>query len=456
MEIGKSSPLALAKLVTGGEWHWADHLDVIDQSLVELEKGDEFRKLIVCAPPQHGKSELCTKFGTVWHLGQNPNDRGVIACYSSNFAAEWGKYTRDIFDMWAPSLWGKKLSPDSRGASQWKIDNHEGGLFTTGIGGAATGRRGNWMVLDDAIKSNAEAQSELYREKTWDWLTSTFFTRMAPDGRMIILLTRWHTDDIVARVLAGKDAHQWRVISMPAFCEDEDNDLTGRKLGEPLWPYRYDAAWLANQRERLGHYYWSALYQQNPIPLGAAMFDIQKLKYIDWIDLPEGLKWFRYWDLAISQKEESSYTASVRVARDASGNVYVADGWRDRVDYPTQKKRVLEFAHREGIGTRIGIEKKQHGMAMVQDLVPETSKMGVFLSPIDVDKDKQTRATPIAAALDAGKLFVVRGSWNQAWVDEMSVFPLGKNDDQVDATSGGWSMAKGMEFANFKFKVIDF
>ena len=455
-EYATASPLAFARFATGTKYQWADHLDLIDRALMDLETGRN-HNLVVCAPPQHGKSELITRFGFTWHMCRNPDDRGVIASYSSKFAAEWGRQTRDLVIDFGVPFFGVRLSKDNRGISQWGFEGREGMCFTCGIQGSATGRRGNWMILDDPVKGSAEAYSEVFRENVWQWLVTTFFTRVAPTTRTIVLLTRWHTDDVVARILSTPKASEFQVISLPAFCVDPESDLMNRELGAPLWPWRFSKEWLETQRDFIGIPAWSSLYQQSPIPLGDEVFDVEQINFIEKEDLPEDLTWHRYWDLAISEKEESSYTASVRVAIDKENKVYIDDAIRGKWTYPRQKQLILATAAREGPRTRIGVEKAQHGAALVQDLTPDIHDMGISIKPIPVDKDKLTRSIGAQNACNSGKMYMVRDpKWNEILVNELAFFPRGRYDDQVDSVSGGWAMAKGMRRRPLKVRHIDF
>jgi predicted phage terminase large subunit-like protein len=230
---------------------------------------------------------------------------------------------------------------------------------------------------------------------------------------------------------------QWEIVNLPALAENVDGiaDPLGRDQGQALCPQRYDEEALAVIRQKLGSYSFAALYQQRPFPLEGSVFKRNWFtKFAD--KAPSGLHWCRGYDLAVSTKTSADYTASFRCARDDEGNLYIADGFRKRIEYPEQRRYVIERMSEEK-NTSHGIESALHGMAFVQDLRRETRVSNVPLSAHRVDADKMTRALAWANLAEAGKVIIVRGPWNEEFLEELCRFSGkgDKHDDQVDAVS---------------------
>ena len=213
----------------------------------------EPRFLIVEMPPRSGKSEHVSKYGTAWYAGTFPEKRVILTSYESTFAEKWGRDARNLLDEFGPRLFGVRVAQDSSAASRWGIQGHTGGMVAVGMGGALTGRGGDLIVIDDPLKNWEEAQSATNREKQWDWYRSTLRTRLEPAGSIILIMTRWHEEDLAGKLLAqsaeDSEADQWEAIRLPALAEpdpdkevvdwDEWRDRLGRRRGQALWPARF-------------------------------------------------------------------------------------------------------------------------------------------------------------------------------------------------------------------------
>ena len=220
-----------------------------------------------------------------------------------------------------------------------------------------------------------------------------------------------------------------------------------RKPGEALCPERYDIKALKRIRQKLGTYNFSALYQQRPIPLEGGQFKRAWFRQvIDYV--PAGLTWKRGYDLAASTKTSADFTASFRVAMDKNGNLYIADGYRAKVEYPEQRRFIVEKMRTEA-DTEHGIEAALHGKAVVQDLRSDMSVSGA-LKEVTVTADKLSRALKWVNLAEAGKVFLIRGPWIKAFVDEVAAFPTGRHDDQIDAVSTAVSMLHIPEERKYK------
>jgi hypothetical protein len=229
-------------------------------------------RLMVNMPPQHGKSELSTGWTPPWALELDPMRRILIATYGDEYASEWSGKVRDRLEGNEDKL-RVRVRQDSRAANVWTT-TAGGGVVGAGVGGRITGRGFDLIIIDDPVKDRAAAESKAERSRAWDWYTATLSTRLRPDASIVLVMTRWHKDDLAGRLLAEAEAggDQWRVVSLPGLAEDGQEDPLGRAPGEALWPERYGAAYLEGTRRRIGAYNFAALYQGRPIPKGGGAF----------------------------------------------------------------------------------------------------------------------------------------------------------------------------------------
>jgi len=359
-----------------------------------------------------------------------------------------------------------------------------GGVRAVGVGGGVTGFGAGLIVIDDPVKNRAEAESETIRENVWDWFNDDIYTRLEPDAAIILIQTRWHDDDLAGRLLKEMDngGEQWAVVNLPALAEPRDGnatvmesvsssaddtllnsrvsdtllesrvsgsseppstDVLDRLEGEALCPERFDTEALLRIKKKLGSYSFSALYQQRPVPLEGGLF--KRTWFKKFADkCPAGLRWARGYDLAVSTKTSADYTASFRCAFDKEGNLYIGDGFRKRVEYPEQRRYVIERIKAER-DTQHGIELALHGQAFIQELRREVKLGSSAFRGVRVDTDKFTRALAWANLAEEGKVYIVRGAWNQDFLDEVCRFTGrgDKHDDQVDAVSLAVQMLAG-------------
>lgn len=342
-----------------------------------------------------------------------------------------------------------------------------GVVRSAGVGAGITGFGAGLIVIDDPVKSRADAESKNNREKVDDWFKNDIYTRMEPDASIILISTRWHEDDLAGRLVKEMQdgGEEWEVVSLPALAEAkqmENGELTidnekngkqivhsplsivhsedplGRKPGQALCPQRYGVKTLERYRRKLGSYAFSALYQQRPAAAEGGQFKREWFKKI--VDLPPaGLRWKRGYDLAVSTKTTADYTASFRVAFDRHGDLYIADGFRKRIEYPEQR-RYIEERMRSEDATEHGVEAAMHGKAVVQELRRDASLRRYALREVKVSADKLTRALAWLNLAEAGKVVLVRGPWIGEFVDEVAAFPSGRHDDQIDAVSTAVNM----------------
>jgi len=254
------------------EWHAAPHLLVIDDELTTLIMGEtDHNILVIEAPPRHGKSELISKYLPTWYLGHWPTRRVILTSYADALASQFGRKCRDLLIERANWFDVPGVNPNVSAASDWEIAEHGGGMVTAGVGGPLTGRGANLLIIDDPIKNAEMAVSEAQREKQWEWFQSTAFSRLEPGGVCVLMMTRWHEEDLIGRVVQAAEANELdgmkvKRISFPAIAEADD--VLGRKPGEALWPERWPLESLLQKKSLTEDYWWNALYQGRPTQYG--------------------------------------------------------------------------------------------------------------------------------------------------------------------------------------------
>ena len=257
--------------------------------------------LFTISRPQHGKSELVSHWLPVWFLKKFPWKKVGLASYEMGYASEWGGKAKETIDENGGEL-GLQLRRDTKAKGRWSLRGYGGGMYVAGIGGPFTGRGFDLIIIDDPIKNDAEALSPVYRKRNWNWYRSVARTRLAPGGSIIVVMTRWHEQDLAGALLgnAPEDENEatipeedvqpdaWEVVNLPALAED--SDPLGRKPGEALWPERYDELALKKQRITSGPFWWSAQYRGNPQPEGGGIIKTGWFKSYDEGDSSEAFR----------------------------------------------------------------------------------------------------------------------------------------------------------------------
>jgi len=428
----RTSPAATATRWSGGQWQRHPHLNLISDAVAAIEEGP--KRLIVSMPPRHGKSELLSHWTPVWYLANNPRGRIGLASYAADFASTWGRKVRDTVAR-THGL-GISLSRDRTRAHDWELA--EGGsMMTAGVGGPFTGRGFDLLIVDDPIKNRAEANSPTHRNHIWDWWTSTARTRLEPGGSIIVVMTRWHEDDLVGRLLSEThdddglfDRDEWEHIRLPALAEEDDP--LDRELDEPLWEARYDKPALANLRVEVGPQDWAGLFQQRPTEQGGGLFKFHWWKYAETLPDPTG-EIIQFWDTAFKRGQENDFSACATLYPSKS-NYVVKEMWRDRLEFPDLVRTVTSKAeqHRP---TKIYVEDAASGQSLIQSLQSETR---LPIIPVKVDSDKVSRANAVTGQVEGGNVLLPAGAtWLDDFLDEATSFPGAAHDDQIDAFVGG-------------------
>jgi predicted phage terminase large subunit-like protein len=407
---------------TKPDFRVGEHHCEIAAALESVERG-ECDRLMIFAPPRHTKSELASRRFPAWYLGRHPDRQLICATYSGDFALDFGRDVRGIVQSedYRKVFPDVTLAADSQAANRWHT-NAGGVSVYVGVGGPITGRGAHVALIDDPFKNREEADSEIRRETVWKWYTSTLRTRLMPGGAIVLILTRWHEDDLAGRLLETQGA-QWKVVSLPAIADE------GTSKERALWPAWYPLPELKRIKADVGARDWSALYQQKPTPDEGTYFQREWLK--SWTKRPAQLHIYGTSDYAVTANG-GDWTVHRVWGVDPSGDIYRLGGWRGQTssDVWIEKKLDLIQQHRPlaWFGESGVIQKAVEPM-----LTRRMRERQVFcrMEWLPSISDKPTRARGFQARAAMGKVYFEPG----AEIDEFLHFPAGKHDDDVDTAS---------------------
>lgn len=413
----------MAHYITAGNYKLAKHLNLINEKLLDVFAG-RCKRLIINMPPQHGKSELISRYFPVWYLGHRPEHKIILVSYQGDYAASWGKKARNVFKEYGEKLFGLKVEGVGS-ASEWGILGHEGGLKTSGTDGSVTGRTANIMIIDDPHKNEKEALSKLKREQAWDFFRATAYTRLAQDGAIIIVMTRWHYDDLTGRILK-EELEGWEVLSLPAIAKE--NDPLGRNPGEALWEEKKSIEFLIDQKKTMGSYWFSAEYQQEPIATEYQIFKPEWWNFYE--DKPDCSYSIQVWDTAFKSGQENDYSVCTTWGV-ADKKIYLLDMYRGKPIFPD----LVRLANAE-------FNKHKPRVVLIEDAASGQDLIAVLRKeariPIRAVKavGKEIRAHIISPVVESGKVFIPKDAvWLADYMNEHSEFPHGAHDDIVDTTT---------------------
>lgn len=428
------TPATHAYRISSGAWIPAKHLQYIS-ARIAYHVNKKNGRLIVSLPPRHGKSELLSVYTPVWIFDQDPRARVILASYGSDLATDFSRRVRDIIKADETGDLRVRVRADKQQVANF-LTNQNGAMYAVGVGGPITGRGADLLLIDDYLKNAKDANSHTMREATYEWLISTALTRLEPGGSAVILATRWHMDDVIGRLL---EMGGWEYIQFPAIAGE--NDIIGRQPGEPLWPERYDYETLMGIKQIQGTYYWSALYQQEPIPR-IALAEQGNISIVDAVPTDEPLLRMRYWDLATSP-ERGDYTVGAKIALQLSTErTIVEDIIRFQGTSFDNERAVRAAAEVDGRTTKVRIEQEggSSGKAIIEHYKTRVLK-GYDVEGNLPTGDKYNRAQPMFTDVRLGLFCLLRAEWNANLIKEFRDFsPDCAHDDQVDACSGAHTL----------------
>ena len=416
-------------------------LDLIDAELTRLLDTPDGR-LIISMPPQEGKSTRVSRDLPIKVLTDNPDCRIISASYAQGLANRNGRAVRNAI-IAHPEL-GLAIAHDNGAASEWTIAGHQGGVLSVGRGAGVTGRPADLLIIDDPLKDRAEADSQTIRDTCWDWWTDALSARLAPGAQVVLILTRWHEFDLAGRLIADDAAAGWRVLNIPAQCEDANTDPLGRQPGEYMISARGRSTAQWEQRKKtVGSRGWAALYQGRPSPAEGGLLKRdwwQKFSTPLWFIREDGSHWAQDFDeviisadLAFKGTTTSDYVA-IGVWGRRGTDAYLLDQIHERADFVTTLHKLTALCRKWPQATLKLVEDKANGPALISML----AKRIVGIVPINPTAGKVQRAEAWAPLLESRHVYIpdeTLAPWVGDYIEECAAFPNAAHDDQVDQTS---------------------
>lgn len=430
-----------------------EHLILLNDYLLRVAAG-EISRLIVTMPPRHGKSELISRYLPAWYLGRFPDRQVMLVCYGKELAEDHGTEARRLLTSWGPGLFGVNVTDTA--ATRWRVADHAGIMISRSLRGELTGRGAHLLIIDDPIKDELDAQSELKRERVWTWWQATASTRlmlMGGKSAAILVQTRWHEDDLAGRLMQTGD---WTVLNLPALAEADDQ--LGRSEGEALCP-ELEIDFNQVRREK-GSYFFAAMYQQRPAPAEGIMFKRQHFRYYRWVDELTGgniTRWyviprededgdrridagqctyFQTADVAISARDTADWTVVATWCVTPAQDLLLLDVQRQHFE----EQQIAQFLQRcsdDHGRPPMWVESFGAGRSPLSTL----RKLGYPVTELPAEAgtklDKVTRAFGAVTAYERHAIFhpYPYPSWLEAFEEELVPFPNASHDDQVDAVS---------------------
>lgn len=400
------------------------------QEFVERESDKPYEILCIHTPPQVGKSTTITETLPSWYMGKHPKNKVIEISYGEDFAILFGRRNREKIEEYGEKIFGITLSKDKNTTREFEIAGYKGSMISRGRQTGVTGRSCNLMIIDDPIKNSQEASSEAYRSTLWsEWLYS-YRSRMAPGGKVIVIMTRWHEDDLVGRLLE----YETNVEYLRFPCEAEGDDILGRKAGDALcpeigkgnkWLEEFKPAFLSSE----GSMAWNALYQGRPTAQEGNLLKRDWWQYYD--TLPEIVDWVMSVDATFKDSNDNDFVA-IQVWGKAGANIYLVENVKKHLNFPDT---VMEIRRLRGLYDQCKltlIEDKANGSAIITML--RTELVGII--PVEPQGSKVARVNAILGAVESGNVYLPKNKkWVPDFVNECAQFPNGKHDDQVDAMS---------------------
>lgn len=430
------------------------------QQLLEGTLGTD--RLMIFVPPQHGKSEIVSRKFPAWALGKNPLLKIVGSSYSADLAEQFSRSIQRTIDS---SEYGEvfpntflnnqRVTTDKKRGWVRKVDIFEtvgfGGFYkAVGVGGSLTGTPADIGIIDDPVKDKEEAYSPTIRERIWNWYTDVFLTRLHNNSKQLLIMTRWHEDDLAGRLLE-KEPSKWTVVRIPAIKEDDRLAEDPREMGEALWEEMHSLDSLLEAEERSPRTF-AALYQQRPSIAGGNIIKREWFKHIKLAEfnrIYDGEPIVFFLDTAYTEKTENDPSGIIATCK-IGNDLYITHAKKVLMKFPDLIRFIPEYAKAHGYSTKssIRIEPKANGISVV-DQLKEVTGLNIVKTPSPKDS-KETRLYAASPTVEAERVVLVDGAWNETFIDEVCGFPAKPHDEFVDLLS----YAVDYHIAN-PFKPID-
>ena len=417
---------------------------IIDEAIEKYKNGQSSYYLIKI-PVRHGKSDIGSRYFPANFLGKFPDQEVMVAGYAFSLVRGFSRECKAIVDdpRYQMVYPGVQLAKKQRSIDNWGVEGFHGQTHWIGIGGAATGKGGDAILIDDSIKNRKEAESEVVRDYKWESVANDIFTRRAPVCICIFLGTPWNVDDMFGRIEKKQKElpgfPQFQDITMPAFSDAYPKGV--------LFPERFPMEWYVAEQALLGPYASAGLLQCQPIARGGNIFEVDKIKYYD--TPPDDVRWCRGWDLASTEKERVSedpcFTAGSKIGvrwipiygGEMIPQIFLDDVIDGRWAAPARDKTIKSVAIGDGAGTIVAVE----AFGPYIDAYHQIKRALKGLRTVKKSKlpgDKVAKASFLEPVFSAGNFYMRKASWNEKVVEQLKQHPGSKYKDIIDSICVGF------------------
>lgn len=420
------------------------HHKLIASKLDDFLNNKTKNRLMLFVPPQHGKSELASRNFPAYVLGKYPRTKIAAISYSIDLARSFNRDVqrtidteeyREVFPE--VKLNSKNTVTDRREAylrnsEEFETVTYRGSYKSVGVMGGLSGRAVDIAIIDDPVKDALEANSETYRERVWEWYLNVLSTRLHNKSKVILIMTRWHEDDLAGRLLE-MEPHKWDVIKIPAIKEKDGMPEDPRQIGDPLWPEKHSLEKLLDLR-KLSETTFTSLYQQEPTIQGGNKIKDEWFEYCEEKEVPGNLIWDMWIDGAYTKQTENDPSGIIVCAHAPRLNrLYIRYAHDDYLEMPQMLELVPNvFEAQEMAGkSMIRIEPKASGKSLVQMLRLQRLSVAEITGHL-VSEGKEARCSTAAPKFESRQIYLVRGAWNERFKKQLTGFPKAKHDEYVD------------------------
>lgn len=412
------------------------HKDLCDRVQDFLEKPTDkaYEIMIINTPPQHGKSTTLTETLPSWYLMKHPDNSVIQVSYGDDLAERFGKRNLEKVKEFG-NIFGIEVDPKKATSRDFQIKGHKGRMISKGIGSGLTGHSGHLIVIDDPVKNREQADSERTRDAVWNEFIDSIVSRTQAGSKIILIMTRWHEDDLAGRILENM-GDITTYVNYECECEDAENDPLGREVGEALCPEMGKGeAWLKEFKavftSEQGMRSWYALYQGHPT--------IQEGNILkkEWWQMYDATKEIRFDQMVMSvdatfKDGEKNDFVAISVWGKKENKIYLVKMVNEHLNFRgTLRKIMLLKAHYPRIGA-VYVEDAANGSAIIQTLKNEI--MGVIAVP--PDKSKEARVNAVSFIIEAGNVYLPENDpMTHKFIEQCAKFPNDKHDDMVDSMS---------------------
>jgi predicted phage terminase large subunit-like protein len=411
---------------TGNKFEVAEFHKTLANTLHKVHKG-EIKRLIINIPPRYGKTEIAVKMYIAWTLAKNPMAKFIHLSYSDSLALDNSSMTKEYINSDAfQSVWDLQLKKDSQSQKKW-YTTQGGGVYATSSGGAITGfgaGTGGAIIIDDPLKPD-DALSDVRRSFINNRYNTTIRSRVNDrDVPIIVIMQRLHEDDLSGYLLDGGSGEQWHHLKLAAL-DDENN---------ALWPEKHSFEELEAIRQA-DRYTFSGQYLQIPSPPEGGEWRKDWFNIINRAELPSDISFEMYIDGAYTKDTRNDPTG-IQISGKSGDNLYIFKSIDKYLEMPELKNFVSSFVQSCGVPiSQILVEPKASGKSLVQLLRRETKYNVSELKTNFVRYSKIERARASSPFIEGGRVFLVKDTWNEAFLQQVSTFPNAKHDEHIDVTS---------------------